>query len=175
VDLDRFAELFETFERCAFRYESRAEYRVDEEADDYARFVRGEPLPSMDAMDSWLDRLRRQAAEGKINERVRRLPPAITPYIRFEVEWAYVYNADAGEKIYVIADTTLPPLPSCATDDFWLFDDARAVQMHYDDDGVWLGFAEAETAEVPEFVRAAALLRERSRPLSAFLAEQRNR
>ncbi|MFJ1545879.1 DUF6879 family protein [Streptomyces sp. NPDC088246] len=44
LDGEAFGQLFETFERTAFRLETLAVYDVEEEAEEMARFLAGEPM-----------------------------------------------------------------------------------------------------------------------------------
>lgn len=64
---EEFGRLFETFERTAFRLETLAEYDVDEEREEIARFLAGE-----DMGPEWGDRpwVRSMTDKGKSVSRV---------------------------------------------------------------------------------------------------------
>jgi hypothetical protein len=65
----------------------------------------------------------------------------ITDYERYECEWGYVLNAQAGELIRIIdlADTSLPPALAAVEGDFWLIDGRDVVGMDYGLDGQFHG------------------------------------
>jgi hypothetical protein len=125
--------------RSAFRLELLAAYDVASDGDDFDRYQRGEPGPSLDRKQPWLDRLTRERDAGIANQRVHVLSRPLTPYLRYECEWGYVPNAAAGEDIRII-DVTEQPAPGGLVDhDFWLVDDEYALRMYYDDQGRFLG------------------------------------
>ena len=129
---------FEEFTRYAFRLEGLPEYQVNDERSQLIDFLGGKPLPSpYKARAEWCLWVRESVASNKRLERVRLLPEQLTPYIRYEIEWGYIYGADAGEQIRVVLPGTA--LPDFGGNDFWLFDDTRAFVMNYGPTGEFLG------------------------------------
>jgi hypothetical protein len=129
--------LLADFQRTAFRLETRDRYTVDDEAETLTAYLRGDLFPPADPSgDSWQQLIRERVASGRTMSRVHAIGGALTPYLRYEIDWGYLYNAAAGERIQILHRADLRSvfggvLPS----DFWLFDDAVAVLMQYDDDG----------------------------------------
>ncbi|MFD6446096.1 DUF6879 family protein [Promicromonospora sp. NPDC060204] len=129
-----FGRLFETFERSAFRLETLAEYDVEDEPEEMARFLAGK-----DMGPHWLDNpwVRSMTNKGKAISRVHVLRSPLTDYLRYELS-TYPGNIRAGESIGIIdlADQQVTGLPD---HDFWIFDDRTVYRMHYTADGKFLG------------------------------------
>lgn len=133
----------ESFTRTAFRLETLQQY--DPSAPDFRRYLDGEASPNKQA---WIDRLRGERERGLYRHRVRIVTAPVTDYTRYECEWGYAPNAEAGEDIRILdlADRSLPPV-GYTREDFWLIDDTYALFMQYDHDGVFVG-AELEPTMV---------------------------
>jgi hypothetical protein len=169
MSTDDLGAMFGTFKRSAFRLETLPEYSVDEEQAEFARYLAGEPLPNVPEMEDWLDLVRRAVAQGKVFERVRVLPDPLTPYARFEIDWGYLYNATAGERI-AVAPASAWAKTSTKSGDFWLFDDEIVFAMEYDDAGAWLGTKRKPISELPTYQLIRDNARRYSIPLAAYLA-----
>jgi hypothetical protein len=134
-----FGALFSSFRQTAFRLETLAAYDVVDDREQLGQFRAGRPLPPPSPPDEeWRVLVRGAVASGKDMSRVHVLPPSLTPYLRYEIDWGYLYNAEAGERILLLEHD--PPgafLPGWTAHDFWLFDDATAVRMHYDSNGTY--------------------------------------
>ena len=126
----------ELFRRSAFRLELLDRYTVPNEAEPLRRFRAG--LPQDPAWrEPWARFVRESVAAGKVMERVHVVSEPLTEYLKFEVTSAYPANAAAGEDIRVLPVAKYPVF--YPVHDFWLFDDAVAAVMDYDDDGRFLG------------------------------------
>ncbi|MEU4948236.1 DUF6879 family protein [Streptomyces lavendulae] len=131
---EEFGRLFETFERTAFRLETLAFYSVEEEREEFERFLAGGAMgPDWDD-NPWV---RSMTDKGKKVSRVHVLRSPLTDYLRYELA-AYPGNITAGETIGIIdkADQDVVGLPD---HDFWLFDDQDVYRMHYTPEGAFLG------------------------------------
>ncbi len=129
-----FGRLFETFERTAFRLETLAVYSVEEEREEFERFLAGGDMgPDWDD-NPWV---RSMTDKGKDVSRVHVLTSPLTDYLRYELA-AYPGNITAGETIGIIdkADQAVAGLPD---HDFWLFDDQDVYRMHYTPEGAFIG------------------------------------
>lgn len=125
--------------RSAFRLEVYDCYDVASDGVDYGRFLAGEAAPTPERKQPWLDHLRKEKAAGIHRYRVHVLRTPLTDYLRYECEWGYTYNSEAGEDIRIL-DLSEQPEPAGLVDhDFWLIDDAYAIRMVYDGDGQFLG------------------------------------
>ncbi len=161
---EQFARLFETFREEAFRLETLPRYSVPEELADFEAYLDGAPQP-VQVDEEWLSFLRSAAASGRRVVRVRCMGGALTPYLRFEIEWGYQLSEPAGERILLCMSPIVPP---AGVGDFWLFDDSTLVLMRYGAAGEFLGaFQEADPRTVAacratrdEAVAAAIPLRE---------------
>ena len=151
------AELFDTFEREAFRLETLSDYSGSGNSDAYQAFLAGKPRPA-DYNESWVSELRSHTGSGKRIYRVHVLSRPLTPYLRFELGWGYQKNATGGEEFFIL-DTTDKPDPLDGVDDFWLFDATTAVTMLYDAEGAVSARRTMPGSRAQEFVdhRDAAL------------------
>ena len=168
------SELVANFQRSAFRLETLPQYLVDAEAERFAAFRDGRPLPERsERTNQWLRRIAAMTQAGQRWYRVHILSQPLTDYLRYEL-LAYQENAAVGEEIR-IADVGIHPELADLRTDFWLLDgdgdEAVVALMQYDRDGRYFGFWRADDVEVIERCR-----RERDRalaasvPLSDFLA-----
>ncbi|MFJ2215905.1 DUF6879 family protein [Streptomyces sp. NPDC101062] len=143
---EAFAQLFETFERSAFRLETLSTYDVEEEREEYERFLAGGEMgPDWDD-NPWV---RSMTDKGKDVSRVHVLRSPLTDYLRYELA-AYPGNIKAGETIGIIdaAEQSVSGLPD---HDFWLFDDQRVFRMHYTPNGAFIGADPLPAARVAEY------------------------
>ncbi|WP_328916037.1 MULTISPECIES: DUF6879 family protein [unclassified Streptomyces] len=129
-----FGRLFHSFEHTAFRLETRDHYRSANESEALRQFVAGEPV-DMGWFQNWLTMIRGATAEGRRFSRVRVVTVPLTDYSRFGVFCSAHTNA-AGEDIRYLARHDAVGLPDY---DYWLFDSAKLVRMHFDDDENFLG------------------------------------
>ena len=172
MNIQEFASLFQTFKTSAFRLEALPQYLVDEERSEFAAFQSGRPLPK-ERNAEWASLIRDAVSAGKSMSRVHLLPRTLTPYLRFEIEWAYAYSHEAGEDVRLLLDEK-------ATDtdrqlqDFWLFDDRIAIFMNYDDSGRFLGVTKADDRDLSRLLSVRETLLSRSIGLTEFLARARN-
>ena len=131
-----FDDLLRSFERTAFRLETRDTYALGYEAADFERFLAGSPVPppELDWWRPWLDQIARFTREGKTISRVRVLAEPPSGYQRWEM-WAGPWHSRAGERIaympYSKALATGLPL----LDDWWLLDDEQLIVMRFTDAG----------------------------------------
>lgn len=144
-------DLFDTFEREAFRLETLDDYSRSGSTDAYRAFVEGQDKPG-DYNADWLAEVRDYVGSGRRMYRVHVLTRPLTPYLRFELGWGYVTNVTAGEEFFILDVTDRPnPLPDSAGD-FWLFDSATPVPMHYTPDGKFLRADVLPDDQAAEFI-----------------------
>lgn len=101
-----------------------------------AKFLAGEP-DDLPWMQSWLDMLREAAVAGRRFARVRVVTVPLNDYSRFGV-WCAQFTGGAGEDIrYLTRDQAdVAELPN---QDYWLFDSAKLLRMHFDEQDRFLG------------------------------------
>lgn len=169
---EEFDRLFRTLRESAFRLETLPQYLVEEEAEEFRLFLEGKPRPAPDeGYLSWLDMIRSHVSAGRWMQRIHLIRGELTPYLRFEMLWGYVDTVAAGEDVRIV-QVDEGELAELGTQDFWLFDDAVAVLMGYDSEGVWLGQElSTDPAVVDECRRKRDLARTLAVPLSTFLQE----
>jgi uncharacterized protein DUF6879 len=151
------AHIDQHFTRSLFRLETLNRYDVDSDGDDLHRYLSGESGPDLDRKGPWMEHIRGEVARGLHTYRVHVVNGPLTDYLRFEFEWGYVYNSEAGEHIRVL-DLSEQARPDVLVDeDFWLIDDEQAIRMHYTPDGKFVGaeIAPHETAQRYRAVRDA--------------------
>lgn len=173
VEPNELGQLFASCEKSAFRLQTLPEYAIDDEQEEFNRFLGGLPFPDVEN-DSWLNTIRQKILGGIQLCNVHILPAHLTPYLRFAIDWSYVYRHLAGEQIRFILSTDAegysPPLDK----DFWLFDEKTVVEMNYDPAGRIQGAARiiAET-ELATFVAIREIALQRSFDLPHLLAQRR--
>lgn len=131
-----------------FRLETLDRYDVGSDNGDFERYVAGEPGPTT----TWPEVIRGEVARGLHTYRVHVVRSPLTDYLRYEFEWAYVRNADAGEHIRII-DTAEQPKPATVPDqDFWLIGDEHLLLMHYRPDCTFEGASIADPELIPAYI-----------------------
>ena len=174
LDIAReFGGLFRSFQRTAFRLETLPEYRTGSEDESIRRFLAGEDRPqATEKKQAWVQLIRSHAAAGRRMGRVHLIRGDSTDYLRWEIQWGYLPNAEAGEDIRIL-QVGEGELPELGTEDFWLFDDERAVRMLYRPNGQWPGQAilTDEPAVIAECKNKRDLALSLAVPLGDYLKE----
>lgn len=150
LDAPALGEHLGRFRQRLFRMETLTQYLVESDGDDYQRWLDGEPEPTWERLNSWLDVLRAERAEGKISTRVRILSRELTDYERYSCGFGYRFTAEAGEDIRVLRRGEHAIPDGLIERDFWIVDDDQVVDMHYDRDGRFEG---AEALDASELAR----------------------
>ncbi|TVL93738.1 DUF6879 family protein [Streptomyces sp. SAJ15] len=130
---DRWQAMFRDFRHEAWRLETLPVYRVPQEADEFARFLSGEPLVAPES-DDWTALIRHHRRNGGTVGRVHVLTRPLSDYLRFEFARYYAPQVRAGEDIRIL-DVTDRVSPLAGVQDFWMFDRRTVVLMNYEPDG----------------------------------------
>lgn len=154
LSLDEVLAFFDDhYQSSAFRLEVMPAYQVDSDGGDVARYLAGEPEPDPERKAPWLDELRGEVAAGKRRHRVRVLTEPLGDYLRYECEWGYAPNVEAGEEVRVLDLSEVARPPELVDEEFWLLDDAHVLRMVYDPDT--FEFVGADLGDDVEQYRAA--------------------
>ncbi len=124
-----------------FRLETLPHYDAASDDEDYHRYLRGEPAPTAEVKEAWLERLRTDTAAGRRWRRVHVVQPPLTDYLRYECEWGYTFNVAGGEDVRILDMSTSPAGADvlAAVGDFFLVDHEHAVAMDYGEVGRFRG------------------------------------
>jgi hypothetical protein len=126
--------MFTSFQVSAFRLETLPDYQVPQDVQWLRAFRAGEPRPQDRANRPWLTTVRAAKERGARMQRVRLVSSPLSEYQRFQFSWGYPENTQAGEEIYILDHQP----DGLLRVDFWLFDDAQAVVLEYDEQGRFL-------------------------------------
>jgi hypothetical protein len=141
------------FTRTLFRLETLTAYEVPLEGSDFARYLAGEPGPTPERRERWLDRLSDEVSRGLLRRRVHVVTLPLSDYLRFECEWSYALNP--YEDIRIVELTAQRPdlhrLVQEAGGDYYLIDDKHIVRLYYTTENQPLG-AQADSS--PDVVAA---------------------
>src|SRR5262245_44978292 len=96
------SDSFTAFKTEAFRLEVLPAYSIPSEVDALVAFRQGRVPAVAPDYREWLDLVARTTDGGRRIVRVRIVDVPPTEYQRFELEWAYLLNVDAGESIRYI-------------------------------------------------------------------------
>lgn len=143
-----FAERLAKAERWALHLELRDTYGVENEADAFAAWRRGEWTEALELEDrqSWIDLVQATRMRGVKVRRARVVSMPATDYIRYEHAGTQL-NVDAGEEVRWLerrqaSDILLPG------NDFWLFDDTLIQFNIFDGPGNWVHTDYSESPHV---------------------------
>lgn len=135
--------IFEDFKHTAYRVETLPVYSVQDEIEDYNRFLLGQPL-NPNNNDEWLKTIHKATQAGKIFERIRIISNELTDYEKYEF-LCYHNNSIAGEKIYVLsADDYNKLVADEMKGDFWIFDNELLVKLNYNSNGEFLNIQQID-------------------------------
>lgn len=153
--------------QAVFRLETLPEYREPSEQAWLRAFTRGDWWPpACPEQDEWEAMLRAKVAAGVLFQRVHVVTEPLSPYLQFELCWAYPPNAAAGERIR-IADASRGWPDRVPRFDFWVIDGSR-YDVAYSRDGQLFGVtARGWRRETHPWVLASI---RQSTPLEVFLA-----
>ena len=163
-------ELLDQAQHDLFRLETLDAYEVASDGSDFARYLAGEPGPDPARKGPWLARLREDAERGLRNRRVHVVRSPLTPYERYECEWGYAPNSQAGEDIRILDLAERAEPRGLVDQDFWLMDDQTVVVMHYDRAGQYLGASVAGADQVDQYRDAAVAAWHAAEPFGAYWA-----
>lgn len=151
---DEFEQRIQEATRLVFRFEALQHYEGSGEDAWMEAFHRGDRVPPPEpAQDEWEAMIRARTAAGVTFQRVHVVVEPLTPYMCFELSWAYPPNARAGERIR-IADGTRAWPPGVPHRDFWLLDSQR-YDAEYELDGTWKGVRAVDTGPAHAWHAAA--------------------
>ena len=162
-------ELFDTFEREAFRLETLDDYGKSGNIDAYRAFLAG-GQQSDDYNASWVEEVRSHTGKGKRVYRVHILSRPLTDYLRFELGWGYRKNMSGGEEFFIL-DTTDRPSPLENVPDFWFFDSETVAVMNYDETGKFVGSDVLPSERTAEFIRHRDTALAHAEPFSDWWAK----
>ena len=136
--MELLTKLLNDFKSSAKRIETLPIYRVDDELEEYERYING-VLEFEFEKNNWIKTIERVNKSGGNMGRVRVIPKQINSYIRFETETGYVPNSVAGEKISVLSQTEYENItPLELRGDFWIFDNTIVLKLNYSKEGEFL-------------------------------------
>ncbi|MFC5662290.1 DUF6879 family protein [Kitasatospora misakiensis] len=163
LDGTEFGRLFASFQRTAFRLETLDLYDVEEEQEEFAAFLAGEPMPPEWQDNPWV---RSMTDLGKTVARVHVLTSPLTDYLRYELS-AYPGNITAGETIGII-DRATQQVVGLPDHDFWLFDDTEVYRMHYTADGKFVGAEKLPAEAAPQYRRYSEIAVTHALPFAEY-------
>ena len=134
LDGDEWRRTFDAYERDAWRFEAQPTYTMPKEAENVARFLRGESKPDQHNA-RWHERVRGYVASGRTIGRVRVVRQPLTDYPRYQFAWGIPGNIAAGEDIRILDATRDDYGLSLSGTDWWMFDEARVVHLNFRADG----------------------------------------
>ena len=175
-----FGKLFTAYQRSAWRLELLPQYLIPGDIY-YPAFLAGEPVPPhpegqwWKKGEAWINTIKGNVAAGRMMGRVHVLPEQLTPYLRFEIEWGYCYDSQAGDDIRLLeAGRVADDIRKLAVQDFWVFDDRMVVLCDYKPDGTWVGGrVVSEGVDVSAFLQVRELALREAIELKEFLARYR--
>ncbi|WP_329488890.1 hypothetical protein OG618_19985 [Kitasatospora sp. NBC_01246] len=132
LDGDQWRHHFDGYRQDAFRLEAQPAYTMPREAENLARFLRGEPKPA-EHNAAWHRRVQGFVISGRTIGRVRVVREPLTDYQRYQFAWGIPGNIAAGEDIRILDATERDfGIPD---QDWWMFDETSVVQLNFRSDG----------------------------------------
>ncbi|GAA1965769.1 DUF6879 family protein [Kitasatospora viridis] len=150
LDGESWREVFDSFERDAWRFEAQPTYTMPKEAESLAGFLRGGARP--DGHNTrWHQRVKSYVAAGKQIGRVRVVRRPLTDYQRYQFAWGIPGNIEAAEDIRVLDVTNEDYGLPLTGQDWWMFDDSRIVHLNFRPDGTQVNRELAEGPSISDY------------------------
>lgn len=124
----------ERFTHDLLRIENRRAYAVASDGSDFARFLAGEPEPTV--VGPWFDQLDAEHAAGKTSRKAHITAAELSDYERYACAWGYARTVEHHEQVRMTEDRSgmFDDVP-----DFYVLDGAHVLRMDYADDHRFLG------------------------------------
>ncbi|MFD8213834.1 DUF6879 family protein [Streptomyces sp. NPDC059697] len=169
LDGDEWRRTFDAYERDAWRFEAQPTYTMPREAENVARFLRGEPKPA-EHNSRWHERVREYTASRRTIGRVRVVRRPLTDYQRYQFAWGIPGNIKAGECIRIL-DVTQDDygLPLSGTD-WWMFDESQIVHLNFRPDGTQIS-RELFRGDIAPYLEWKRIALTRSVPFGEYVKE----
>lgn len=153
------------------RVQTRDQYSVASDEEDFRRYVEGQPFQVSEARRAWADKLRADRAEGRLRRNVHVVTEPLTLYLRYQLDWGYRFNADAGMDIRIAATSDTPATAHLRhVGDFTVVEHKEVVRNRYNDSGEFLGAVQASADAAPAYTALAELVWEQAVPFAEWWA-----
>ncbi|MFE3884976.1 DUF6879 family protein [Streptomyces lydicus] len=130
-----FEELFRSAQHCAWHFEGRDAYALDEA---YREWAAGNHFDPAERWPWWIDLVSASVARGVEVRRARVVSEPVSTYIRYEHALTGGHNVKAGESVRWLprrqASSLLLPGNDC-----WVFDRSSVLFNHFNGDGEMTG------------------------------------
>lgn len=145
------------------RVENRRAYAAASDGGDFRRYLDGEDAPLEGG--TWRERLRREAAAGRCRTKVHILGAGgPSDYERYELEWGFLNNVEAGEEIRILPDR--PDLHDVP--DFYVIEHEHVVRMTYGADARFIGAQEVTGPDAAVYRALAVAVWSAATPFTAW-------
>lgn len=153
--------------RKIFRLQVYPVYKVEQERENFQRFLETGIREIDPADEPGLVRLRERIAEGMSIHRVYVVEPPFTDYQRYVFRF-YHHTCEAGEDLRII-DLSSQSNPGLPDYDFMLIENTTAIKLHYErHDGTQIGPELLPDADISEFIRYQDLAIKNSIPFLEY-------
>jgi uncharacterized protein DUF6879 len=133
-------------------------------------FLAGHALPTDAAKNEWTSMIADVTASEKSFRRVHVVSEPLTDYLRYEIDWSYGPNVQAGEDVRILAGE--PSALGLPGHDYWLFDSRDLWTMQYDEEG---RFLYAERIDDPAVIVEHCYWRDKALHLSTAYGDYINK
>jgi hypothetical protein len=147
------SQLCRGIQKSFVHLETRDTYGTEVEQPHWARWRRGEP-DDFAWLGWWLEMLEGHSAAGRTCRRLRIVSEPLSEYQRWILSFAAAF-VDAGEDIRYVARHRLSTVVLPGSGDFYVFDDAFVLFLHYAGDGTNTSFDISEDAQTVETCQQA--------------------
>ena len=170
-DLDK---LVWSARRSIIHVETLDHYGVPDDDLMFSLWQKGE-APTIEQLSGyrhWFSQVEAATRRGVQVDRVHIVPETLTPYLRFEIEFAYhQFCEPSGERVWILQREHNQNLASRVKADFYLIDEQKLLLPQYNRENNFVALREATQVSDIELHRALRLeLLKESRPLKEFYA-----
>jgi hypothetical protein len=145
-------------------------YFDNNEFNEFNKFKNGLQIEGF-ANQDWIEDLNLWRSEGKTIKRIRVVPYNITEYFKYELEWCYPRNIDAGELITFIPEKLYLAISEKFKigQDFWIFDNEMVILLDYNEKYEYMDCSQIIDDKVWEYIKFVYALSEHALNFPEFL------
>lgn len=169
--MNNFDKNWRSAKKSIFRLEGRAEYRLPEDQENFAKWKKGETDLSADK--EWQKSLKNAKTKGIAVQRVRVVQNPLPDYIKFQINVWQKNHTKSVEELFFLNDDDYKEIIAGLgfnPKDFWLFDDEKLLILNFGTAGQFTGeILIADQGMAKRYSDLKIKLLQRSTPMELFI------
>ena len=169
-----FRNLWDGTEKEIFRLQLLNSYAVEDEAEQFKRYLRGQPIELSEEDKEWIKNIEKKRILGTKNINLIVIDLPLSDYLKFAISTGFYEQQKAGRETLMVERKDVSGLIT-GFQDYWMFDSKDVILMSYDNAGHFLGARTLDPAhkDISKYVRLRDELVKNAIPMAEFLSERK--